>query len=73
MGIEEGEADVCLLGGLCVWWLIPPSHPAGDSLLSRGMGILFTKLWQRLFSRDEVKLIIVGLDNAGKTTVLYKL
>ncbi|CEP19078.1 hypothetical protein [Parasitella parasitica] len=37
------------------------------------MGILFSNLWNKLFSKTQVKLIIVGLDNAGKTTILYKL
>jgi len=37
------------------------------------MGILFTKLWNKLFHYDEFKVIIVGLNNAGKTTTLYKL
>ncbi|KAG0178050.1 ADP-ribosylation factor-like protein 5A [Apophysomyces sp. BC1021] len=37
------------------------------------MGIVFSGLWNRLFSKAEVKIIIVGLDNAGKTTILYKL
>ncbi|KAI8062375.1 ADP-ribosylation factor family-domain-containing protein [Gongronella butleri] len=37
------------------------------------MGVLFSNLWNRLFSKAEVKIIIVGLDNAGKTTILYKL
>lgn len=37
------------------------------------MGILFSSLWSKLFSKAEVKIIIVGLDNAGKTTILYKL
>ncbi|RUS34544.1 P-loop containing nucleoside triphosphate hydrolase protein [Jimgerdemannia flammicorona] len=37
------------------------------------MGLLFSKLWSQLFSKEEVKIIIVGLDNAGKTTLLYKL
>ncbi|KAL0092378.1 ADP-ribosylation factor family-domain-containing protein [Phycomyces blakesleeanus] len=37
------------------------------------MGIVFSGLWNRLFSKTEVKIIIVGLDNAGKTTILYKL
>ncbi|KAG2386895.1 hypothetical protein C9374_001930 [Naegleria lovaniensis] len=37
------------------------------------MGILFGKLWERLFGDEQVKICIVGLDNAGKTTTLYKL
>ncbi|KAL0477977.1 ADP-ribosylation factor [Acrasis kona] len=37
------------------------------------MGILFTKLWNKLLGDKEVKIVIVGLDNAGKTTTLYKL
>ncbi|KAL1921521.1 uncharacterized protein VTP21DRAFT_11237 [Calcarisporiella thermophila] len=37
------------------------------------MGILFSRLWKKLFSKEEFKIVLVGLDNAGKTTVLYKL
>jgi len=37
------------------------------------MGVLFSKLWHKLFHFDEFKAIIVGLNNAGKTTTLYKL
>jgi GTPase SAR1 family protein len=37
------------------------------------MGVLFSKVWQAFFSYDEFKVIIVGLNNAGKTTTLYKL
>ena len=37
------------------------------------MGILFTKMWTLFFSSQEYKVIIVGLNNAGKTTTLYKL
>ncbi|XP_065896561.1 ADP-ribosylation factor-like protein 5A [Dysidea avara] len=36
------------------------------------MGLLFTKFWSLLFSKAEYKVIIVGLDNAGKTTILYQ-
>ncbi|KJE88348.1 ARF-like protein, variant [Capsaspora owczarzaki ATCC 30864] len=36
------------------------------------MGILFTKLSQLLWYQEQFKVIIVGLDNAGKTTILYK-
>ena len=45
--------------------------------LSRGeetdMGLTFTKLFQRLFSKREMRILMVGLDAAGKTTILYKL
>lgn len=37
------------------------------------MGVYFAKLWQKLFHYDEIKIIVVGLNNAGKTTTLYKL
>ncbi|XP_063180776.1 ADP-ribosylation factor-like protein 5B [Chroicocephalus ridibundus] len=36
-----------------------------------GMGLIFAKLWS-LFGNQEHKVIIVGLDNAGKTTILYQ-
>ncbi|XP_065314742.1 ADP-ribosylation factor-like protein 5B isoform X2 [Gordionus sp. m RMFG-2023] len=35
------------------------------------MGILFSKLWT-YFTDKEHKIIIIGLDNAGKTTILYQ-
>lgn len=38
------------------------------------MGFIFSKLWNKLFHRErQYKLIIVGLQNAGKTAILYKL
>merc|ERR1712006_6032 len=30
-------------------------------------------LWQRLFGKQEMRILMVGLDAAGKTTILYKL
>ena len=34
---------------------------------------LLSGLWQYLFSKTEVQVLIIGLDNAGKTTVLERL
>lgn len=36
------------------------------------MGFVFTKIFSWLKSNDEVRLLILGLDNAGKTTILCK-
>ena len=37
------------------------------------MGNSFTKLFQNLFGKKEMRILMVGLDAAGKTTILYKL
>lgn len=37
------------------------------------MGIAFSRIWQRLFGKKEMRILMVGLDAAGKTTILYKL
>ncbi|CAM8940708.1 unnamed protein product [Rhodiola kirilowii] len=37
------------------------------------MGLSFTKLFSRLFAKKEMRLLMVGLDAAGKMTILYKL
>merc|ERR1712203_60692 len=37
------------------------------------MGLAFTKLWQRIVGKKEMRILMVGLDAAGKTTILYKL
>ncbi|KAJ3669334.1 hypothetical protein LUZ60_011284 [Juncus effusus] len=37
------------------------------------MGVTFTKLFSRLFAKTEMRILMVGLDAAGKTTILYKL
>ncbi|KAK8448399.1 hypothetical protein SEVIR_7G000200v4 [Setaria viridis] len=37
------------------------------------MGLMFTKLFSRLFAKKEMRILMVGLDAARKTTILYKL
>ena len=37
------------------------------------MGNMFAKLFQGLFGKKEMRILMVGLDAAGKTTILYKL
>lgn len=37
------------------------------------MGATFTSLFKGLFGKKEMRILMVGLDAAGKTTILYKL
>jgi ADP-ribosylation factor protein 1 len=37
------------------------------------MGLSFGKLFARLFGKKDMRILMVGLDAAGKTTILYKL
>lgn len=37
------------------------------------MGLWFSSLFSSLFGSKEVRILILGLDNAGKTTILYRL
>ena len=36
------------------------------------MGLAFSRLFQ-VFGKREMRILMVGLDAAGKTTILYKL
>ena len=36
------------------------------------MGFVFSKIFKGLFGSKQVRIIIIGLDNAGKTTILCK-
>jgi ADP-ribosylation factor protein 1 len=37
------------------------------------MGMAISRLVKLLFARKEMRILMVGLDAAGKTTILYKL
>uniref|UniRef100_I1Q940 ADP-ribosylation factor n=1 Tax=Oryza glaberrima TaxID=4538 RepID=I1Q940_ORYGL len=44
-----------------------------SSNIASKMGLAFGKLFSRLFAKKEMRILMVGLDAAGKTTILYKL
>ena len=37
------------------------------------MGLAISKLLESLFTKKEMRVLMLGLDAAGKTTILYKL
>jgi len=37
------------------------------------MGLTLSQLFNRLFGKKQMRILMVGLDAAGKTTILYKL
>jgi len=37
------------------------------------MGLTFSKIFDKLWGKKEMRILMVGLDAAGKTTILYKL
>ncbi|CAM0955989.1 unnamed protein product [Alopecurus aequalis] len=56
----------------------PCRWPAGQILLIQGggggeMGQAFRKLFDAFFGNKEMRVVMLGLDAAGKTTILYKL
>uniref|UniRef100_A0A7S0ZU79 ADP-ribosylation factor n=1 Tax=Noctiluca scintillans TaxID=2966 RepID=A0A7S0ZU79_NOCSC len=37
------------------------------------MGLSWSSIWERLAGKKEMKIVMVGLDAAGKTTILYRM
>merc|ERR1712233_188458 len=48
-------------------------HVAAQRQSTAKMGLTFSKLFDRLWGKKEMRILMVGLDAAGKTTILYKL
>ena len=44
-----------------------------NKTLAYKMGNVFASLFKGLFGKKEMRILMVGLDAAGKTTILYKL
>ncbi|CAL9099317.1 unnamed protein product, partial [Musa textilis] len=66
---REGEGATCLAPfQSCGLLRLPPLQD-----LQGTMGLTFGKLFSRLFAKKEMRILMVGLDAAGKTTILYKL
>merc|ERR1712217_490492 len=49
------------------------SFPCFSDCEVGAMGLFFSKIWERMLGKQEMRILMLGLDAAGKTTVLYKL
>ncbi|KAL5454319.1 hypothetical protein PMIN06_005020 [Paraphaeosphaeria minitans] len=52
---------------------LTPSHRSSTRAHAAIMGLTFSKLFDKLWGKKEMRILMVGLDAAGKTTILYKL
>ncbi|DBA02055.1 TPA: hypothetical protein N0F65_000302 [Lagenidium giganteum] len=59
--------------GTCARRRAAPARRTGSSRAADAMGSSFSRKMARFWNRNERRLLIVGLDAAGKTTILYNL
>ena len=52
--------------------VFPLSYKSIYNILTLEMGFIFSKLFKGLLGNEQMRIIIIGLDNAGKTTILCK-
>merc|ERR1712005_71057 len=50
-----------------------PRRRRTRSEINTTMGLAFSNFWERMLGKQEMRILMVGLDAAGKTTILYKL
>uniref|UniRef100_UPI00358E62CF ADP-ribosylation factor 2-like isoform X1 n=2 Tax=Myxine glutinosa TaxID=7769 RepID=UPI00358E62CF len=65
------RACACMLCCVCV--CLSSFHPSLTATKGCTMGNVLAQLFQQLFAKKEMRILMVGLDAAGKTTILYKL
>lgn len=62
----RNEAADIVTFNLCKWTLFTP-------ILQCKMGLSISHLLNKIFAKKQLRILMVGLDAAGKTTILYKL
>lgn len=55
------------------WWNLGGDPQQLCGVQTTSVSLAFSAVWTRLYGKREVRMVMVGLDNAGKTTVLYRL
>jgi ADP-ribosylation factor-like protein 5B len=73
-------ASLIVTRGVSPWYLpcrVPyinqPSSTPTETSQQIAMGFLFSKMWGMMASDRQYKTIVLGLNNAGKTSVLYSI